>query len=484
MSDELAIGGPNTTSVVTTELAAAARHLEGLATELRHFRGQLTGLDRLVSSGMLRLADAPMSAVAAERAIDETEAALSRSADTGAMLANALELAAEGYSFVESVAAGAAQRLASVIGYEAGYLLPVLLPALALFALPAVTAGAGAALAYSLATPQARKRVDQAVAVLLWDSRVLLSDPHLVDLVRLSAMSADDFGGGLLRVPPGFESLLGDEGFGLLGLDTSAAAIVAVAAGSGALKETAVTVTGGPTVAGGPAPDGFEDRADRIPTHGSQIRIDRYSEPGHPDRFEVYLGGTLDFSPTPGKEVWDMTSNVVGIAGGSAGSYRAAQAAMKLAGIKADSSVVFTGYSQGGLIAARLAASGQYRSAGLFTLGAPAGQVAVPKAIPYLAIEHVEDIVPALGGTWASSRPVLVRRKVFDVPPADSEYVFPAHQLTEYRQSAALLDRAGDPRVTATLDRLGEGAARAVTVESTFYEAARVTEQVSGIGDR
>ena len=474
MSDELAIGGPNTTSVVTTELAAESWHLERLAAELAHYRAELSVLDRLVSSGMLRRADAPLSALAAERAIDEAEAALSRSADTSAVLARALALAAEGYSFAEYIAAAAAQRLAAVISFEAGYLLPVLLPALALVALPVITAGAPVALAYSLATPQARKGVEAAVAKLLWDRRVLLSDPHVVELVRLSVMSADDFGGGVLRVPPAFESLLGDEGFGVLGLDTSAAAVVAVAAGSGALRETPVTVTGGPTVSGGRPAEGFEDRADRIPTDGAQIRIDRYREPGHPDRFEVYLGGTLDFSPTPGKEVWDMTSNVVGIAGGNAGAYRAAQAAMKLAGITANSSVVFTGYSQGGLIAARLAASGRYRVAGLFTLGAPAGQVAVPKAIPYVAIEHAEDVVPALGGTWASSRPVLVRRQVFDAPPTDSEYVFPAHQLTQYRHSAALLDRAGDPRVRAALDKLGDGAARAVAVESTLYRATRV----------
>ena len=152
-----------------------------------------------------------------------------------------------------------------------------------------------------------------------------------------------------------------------------------------------------------------------------------------------------------------MTSNVVGIAGAKAGSYRAAEAAMKLAGIRADSSVVFTGYSQGGLVAAQLAASGDYRTAGLFTLGAPAGQVAVPKAVPYVAIEHTEDIVPAVGGTWASSAPVLVRRSVFGGKPANSTLVFPAHQLSQYRASAALLDRSDDQRVAAALGALDEG---------------------------
>ena len=237
-----------------------------------HCRGQVLALDRLVSSGTLRLVDAPVSALAAEGAIDDAEAAIARSADLGSMLARAMALAADGYAFAESMAARAARQLAATIGYEAGYLLPVL----AVLALPGVAATAGIARAYSLAPPEARERVDRTVAKMLWESRASLSDPRVVDLVRLSVMSADDFGGGLLRVPSALESLLGDEGLGVLGLDTSAAAVVGVASPFGALKETEVAVAGGPTVAGGKAPLRFEDRADRIPTKGSQIRIDRY----------------------------------------------------------------------------------------------------------------------------------------------------------------------------------------------------------------
>jgi hypothetical protein len=56
----------------------------------------------------------------------------------------------------------------------------------------------------------------------------------------------------------------------------------------------------------------------------------------------------------------------------------------------------------------------------------------------------------------------------------NSPLVFPAHQLSHYRASAALLDRSDNQRVAAALGALDEGSKRAVTVESTFYQATRV----------
>src|SRR5690554_7852697 len=46
--------------------------------------------------------------------------------------------------------------------------------------------------------------------------------------------------------------------------------------------------------------------------------------------FEVYIGGTRDLSLTTATEPWDMTSNVHTLSMGDAGSYRAAQEAMRL----------------------------------------------------------------------------------------------------------------------------------------------------------
>ena len=471
MSDDLAIGGPDWASVVTTDLLEQVQQLRLLGGELTHYRAELAGIDRLVSMGALHAVDSPFSAIAAERAIDDASAAITRSTGTSELLARALAIAADGYAFAEIAAAHAAQQLSAVLGYGLGYLFP----ALALVALPGVSVAAGGlALAYALASEDAKKQFGRNLSGWLRNQSAVLSDPRVVDLVRLSVMSVDDFGGGLLHLPAGIESLVGDEGLGILGLDTSAAALVLVAQGYGALSETPVVVSVRGTTSGGTPPQGFADRVDRIPTGAAQVRIDRYSEPDKPDRFEVYLAGTADFSLTARDDAWDMTSNALGLASGSAGSYRAAIEAMKLAGIDASSSVVFTGYSQGGLVAAQLASSGDYNTEGLYTLGAPAGQVAVPASIPYVALEHTEDLVPALGGTWASSEPVLVRRAVFDQRPLDTDIAFPAHQLSYYRQTAVLLDRSDNGRVGDALRSLNGLGVGTVTVESTFYQARRV----------
>jgi pimeloyl-ACP methyl ester carboxylesterase len=147
--------------------------------------------------------------------------------------------------------------------------------------------------------------------------------------------------------------------------------------------------------------------------------------------------------------------------------------AMADAGVTSASPVLFTGYSQGGLIAAELAASGDYDTRGLYTLGAPAAQVEVPSSIPWVALEHSDDIVPAVGGSWASADPVLVRRQLFADKPVSTEVLFPAHQLSGYRETAALVDASHETRVVSALacfDRFGDGTTR---VDSTLYRGVR-----------
>jgi pimeloyl-ACP methyl ester carboxylesterase len=236
-----------------------------------------------------------------------------------------------------------------------------------------------------------------------------------------------------------------------------------------------VQVTAGPTSPTSPA-TGLADRAARIPTGTEQVRVDRYVREGRPDRFEVYIGGTIDFSPTATGEPWDLTSNVHGVAGGDPASHRATVEALAAAGAEPGAEIVVTGYSQGGLVAATMAASGDYEVAGVYTLGAPAGQVAVPSDVPWVAIEHTDDLVPALGGSWAQNDTVVVDREAFDGRPPDDSYVFPAHQIQYYLETAQLADAAGDERVVAAaeaFDRFSNGSER---VESTLFEARRVPE--------
>lgn len=468
MADDLVVSGGEAVSVTTAELFEQSARFRILAGELDGCRRRVAALDRAIGNGILGAVDAPRSAVLAEAAIDAAESALARAIHDCQLLGYGLGNAAGGYELADRFANRLGQELAAGLGYLAGtaapYLLALAMPGLLLFG------GIGAGV-YASLTPEGRSRLGATLQEWLRHNNASLSDPGFVEALRFSVMAADDAGAGFGKVPPILARALGDEGLGLVGLDTSAAVLAAAAGATGLSRESAVTVAVRSTSSEVAPANGVRDRAERIPEEPEQIRIDRYSTPGGPDRFEVYIAGTAELSVASVDEPWDMTSNLTAMGGGSAGSYRAVEEAMRLAGVEAGSPVTVTGYSQGGLIAAQLAASGDYSIDGLVTFGAPAGQVAVPHDIPYLAVEHTNDLVPALGGTFASSEPVVVRRQLFDGPPPPSEYVLPAHRLPNYLETAGLVDVSDDPRIEATLRRLEH--AQATSVTSTVYLATR-----------
>ncbi len=469
MSDDLAVGGPGTTSVLTSALVEEARAVSGLEGQLQSCRRQLASLDRIVGNGILAAADAPRSALLAEAAIDEADTFLARAIEDCSTLTRGLANAARGYETAELFANRLGQEAAAQLGYALGSIAPLLLAIL----LPgAVSLGAAWLGVLSALPERERAAVVSNLQNWLGSQKAALSDPGVVQAVRLSVMSADDAGWGLLHAPNWLASILGDEGLGVFGVDTSAGMVVGLAAGAGLLRETPVRVKVVTSTTGPDSVAGVRDRIDRIPPEPEQIRIERYSSAGMPDRFEVYIAGTAEVALVGGSEPWDMTSNITAMSGASAGSLRAVEEALHLAGVTPSSPVTITGYSQGGLIAAQLAASGNYSVDGLLTVGAPAGQVAVPHNIPYLAIEHTNDLVPALGGTFASSDPVIVRRQLFDGPPPPGDRVLPAHELSNYLETAGLVDQSSHSRLSETITRFEHAHYDSVT--STLYRAERV----------
>lgn len=460
-ADDLFVSGGGSSRVSTGEMATQAQNLRALADTMERCRRELASVDRLIDGSQIVAKDAPYSAGWAERAIDDAGVMLHLATAEAALLAAALEAAAEGYGAVERGVASASRMLAAQLAYGLGAIFPFMLPGLG-----------AAAVAVGAAFVLSPRQQQQELLDWLQQNQALLSDPRFVELVRLATVSADEFGAGTIRFPPALALMLGSETLGILGLSTSAAVVVGLSRGTGALRETGVSVSRAGRRTGAAPPESLAGRAARVPSHEAQIRIDRLVIPGEADRFEVYLGGTRDTSLIPGVEAFDMTSNVNAIAMGEAGSLRAVELAMAEAGVKADSPVQFTGYSQGGLVAASLAASGDYNTQGLVTLGGPVGQIAVPENIVYVALEHPDDIIPATGGPWSSNAPVLVRREVFadtPVPPG----LLPAHQLARYRDTAALADGSGERRLVEAAAALREFSSSATRVETTSWVARR-----------
>jgi pimeloyl-ACP methyl ester carboxylesterase len=168
-----------------------------------------------------------------------------------------------------------------------------------------------------------------------------------------------------------------------------------------------------------------------------------------------------------------LASDLSGVGQKSTASYQAVLQAMHQAGITADSPVVVNGYSQGGLLASMVAASGHYNVQGVVTFGAPSSQVHIPADVPVLTVRNTEDLVPATSGYDVNPNAVVVERPVFAHQPVPSDWAVPAHRLSYYQETAAAVDAAKSSQVRTVLDPLNQFGAGANRVDSTLWVATR-----------
>jgi hypothetical protein len=316
-----------------------------------------------------------------------------------------------------------------------------------------------------LPTPQQLRELRQ----WMLDHPEVITSPGFVEAVRATVMSVDEGTGSALGLPPGVAALIG-AALGFEGVETGAAIVIGAGGLAGLFHDGPVAVSRVSTSATTSGPQGAVERLARVP-EGDQVRIERYEAPGQPARFVVYVGPTETFSPVATDEPWDLTSNVTGVAGLSAGSLRAAEAAMRDAGVGAGDAVQFVGFSQGGLVAARLAASGDWNAAGLETYGAPTGNVQLPPGLHGMAVRNSDDFIPALAGPQLDHHLLQVERRAFEPgSPLPTELPAPAHQRSAYVATATEVDRA-----TSAAVRDQVAAMDAFTADYTGRPGAQVT---------
>lgn len=84
---------------------------------------------------------------------------------------------------------------------------------------------------------------------------------------------------------------------------------------------------------------------------------------------------------------------------------RAVMDAMRDAGVPPGSDVVYSGFSQGGIMAGNLAAdrNSPYNTVGVVTNGSPIDRFDIPSSIPVMQVEHQYDVVPKLDGATPNS---------------------------------------------------------------------------------
>jgi hypothetical protein len=243
-------------------------------------------------------------------------------------LAASLEDAAERYGRLETGLDAALRNTGSWLGHLVGSLRPFA-PLVALsLATPLAYLAAGSLLVNAV-LGRGVSVVPPVVTDWVQENPRLLTNPGTVALVRVLASSADDAALGALGVPYPVAAGLGDDGAGILGAPASAFGVLVAARAAGMLRETSVRVHRVTGSAAGPAgkpasgreagkraaapaaaalpaprpPTGFVDLAERIPTaaDGGQVRIERYGDAGNPS-WLVYIGGTLEWSPTGSTE--------------------------------------------------------------------------------------------------------------------------------------------------------------------------------------
>lgn len=193
------------------------------------------------------------------------------------------------------------------------------------------------------------------------------------------------------------------------------------------------------------APTSIASIAQRVAsTHSAAeptVVIERYTD-GKRSVFVAYLPGMRTLAPEGGAEPFDLSSGVQQLADpDQASGQQAVEAALKSAGVKAGDELIVAGYSQGGMIAGALASgSGDYNVSAVITLGSPIAQLNMPADTAVLAIEHTNDVVPALSGAInpLTENWVTVGREI-DLQLGESALT--AHELDAYLETSELVDR-------------------------------------------
>ena len=468
--DVIDVSSGSTTSVETDELFLAAATLSALAAGARDWAHQ-AAMARCITQWS---GDAAPFGFA-ESDLTRSSAVLQDTASDAEGLAWLVESAATSYAAGEERNADVSSLLFALGAFLAGGVAHNLVLGAALPLAPS------ALLTALVAQHTDGRRVaavlGEPLAAALVDHGGLLADPAFVSLVRTIVSSADEFALGAAGVAPPLAHLLGDRGAGVVGLGSMAGALL-ILSGRNAYIAKPVTVSPSAPTAVAP-PVSLADAAARIPPSGPgrpQVRIERFDGQAGQASYAVYIAGTsaiADGSPEP----FDMASNLAGIAGDDAAAYSATIDAMDEAGIRPGDQVSFVGHSQGGLVAARIAASGAYDTDALVTFGAPTGQIPVPGGVEHLAVEHAEDITPALGGeplSGAGGRDrVVVSRALFGGAPSPDASPIAAHHMSRYAETAALVDASDDPRLEPVRDALARLGAGASVGSATLYRAER-----------
>ncbi|GAA2734551.1 hypothetical protein GCM10009867_14920 [Pedococcus aerophilus] len=481
-------GGVGGTSVGIDELVTAAGHLGQAARDLGELVAGLVAVSAEVA------ASSPLSPVTAVRAeVELVRAARSLALEAAAVagVATSVRSAAWAYRAVEEEVVRTAALAQDVVMAVAGHGAPSLV--VAVVALDAVGVDVGALVDRAVwEVPEVAELAGGSGGLVVGLRLNPLTAPFVVPSQtgpsgpgRADEGDQGDEGDGGGRDGDGGEGDGGEAdddhvhnyGGGVVGVDADEAA-VGVLADSAALwgllsEQGAVQVTAVQDVGADPgvpvrpaALHGVADLAQdqtALPRDGRVRVVEVRGEQG--PAWVVEIAGTQSWDARAGSNPFDLTTDVRSMAAEStllaAGVEQALAAAQSRAAATSGGTrdvaaepVLLSGHSLGGIVAAGLASSAQFRSAHRVThvvaMGSPIGKVPVPPGVQVLAVEHRQDPVPRLEGRANPDRAswVTVSRDLEDVPGID-ERAGAAHRSERYVETAAAVDASDDRSVRA-----------------------------------
>ena len=245
--------------------------------------------------------------------------------------------------------------------------------------------------------------------------------------------------------------------------------------------ERVVPMVGMAIMGAGSAPRGLADSIARIPNgenpewgDDARVRVDRYRMSNGDERFAAYISGSRG-APwnTSDPFSWDGNAGLfLGLP--ESDGYDFVRESLERAGAGPGSVVDVTGFSQGGMVAQRLATDSDFDVQHVTTIGSPL-RIPLGDDVTSLTLAHHDDPVAALadGGSpmrLGDEESLLIRRTSDPADTGPFEWDVSAHRVGAYAETARIFEESGDARaasVRAYFDRLSEAA----SVESFVFRA-------------
>lgn len=455
---------PDALAEVAAGLRRAATRLSGSAAWVARAHawrpvgaGLSTATGPWAGGGIASLASAP--GVTPDEAADLARRLL-RSADDLRDLATRAQSAAQTYAAAETTGVGVANAVGTALGA-----MPVAAAGLTLLGLATVVGVVSTAPARDAVLP------GDGDPVLGWAVRrlpaQLTQDGHAAVLVAGAS-------GLVTGLAPGSSS-------GRLDVSASARSLLALTPSAGTASATRCDDP--PQI---PAPrtladvlgtvartyDGGKAGADPGNPTGL-ITVQRLDHPDGSRGWLVAIPGTQSggFASTTAT---DMTTNLALVGGVDDDMTAGVLSALEQAGVGADEPVALVGHSQGGMVAASVAAAGAYSVKAVVTAGSPDIAAAVPSGVRVVALVHDEDAIPQLDARgWASSPGTTTISRDLSADLGADPGPSVAHRLSTYLDTATTAQEALGDRDLGLDEVLGPAGTAAVTSQFVVRRESR-----------